>query len=287
MRCLPLHKDFAVEVLDQDLGTLVQSERYRDLRLLFETHSLLVFRNQTLSEAQHRVLAECFGPIEDLRDAAEGEAPERPIISNVATAGTLVQDATLQRLDIEANAYWHTDSSFLPMPSISNILVACALPSSGGETEFVSTRVGWSRLPQRLKARIEDKILLHRFANSRSLIDPVLGRLETYTRYPDTPWRTLWLNPVNGTPSLYMGAHAAAIVGMSDVAGQALIAEVSEAITRPEAIYSHRWRLGDVLIWDQRAILHRGRPWPYEEERTLASFVSSARESDGIASVRP
>ena len=74
---------------------------------------------------------------------------------------------------------------------------------------------------------------------------------------------------------------------MSNDAGMALINELIDEVTRPEAIYSHQWYPGDVLIWDQRATLHRGTPWPYEEERTLASFVSTARESDGISSVRP
>ena len=114
-----------------------------------------------------------------------------------------------------------------------------------------------------------------------------LAEQEIYTKFPATPWRTTWRNPLNGTEALFLGAHAANVKGMSKVDGTQLIEALMAAVTGPEAIYSHRWRVGDVLIWDQRAIMHRGTAWNFEEERTLASFVSSARESDGIASARP
>ena len=92
---------------------------------------------------------------------------------------------------------------------------------------------------------------------------------------------------MNGAEALYIGAHAYGVHGMSQDDGQRLLTDLTEAVTEPNSIYSHAWRVGDVLIWDQRATLHRGRPWPYDEERTLASIVSSAVESDGLASVRP
>ncbi len=287
MLARPLHEHFAAEVLEVDLQSADIVNLYPRIRTLFERHSLLLFRDQDLDEARHRAWATCFGPLEDLRDAPAGRPPERPVISNVAKSGTLVNQEALLRLDIEANFLWHTDSSFLPGPSISNILVACQLPASGGETEFVSTRAGWAGLPQRLQEEAQGLVLLHRFSHSRSLVDPRLGALETYTRFPDTAWRATWRNPLNGSHSLYIGAHACAVLGMQEAAGKALIDELTEAVTQPQAIYRHCWRPGDVLLWDQRAILHRGRPWPYEEERTLASFVSSAREADGIASARP
>jgi alpha-ketoglutarate-dependent 2,4-dichlorophenoxyacetate dioxygenase len=118
-------------------------------------------------------------------------------------------------------------------------------------------------------------------------VDARLAAQEIYTKFPATPWRTTWRNPRNGAEALFLGAHAAAVQGLSKQEGTQLIEELTAAVTGPEAIYSHRWRVGDVLIWDQRAIQHRGTPWNFDEERTLASFVSSARESDGIASARP
>ncbi len=287
MRIQPLHADFGVEVGGLDLETATSAE-LSALRELFEEHSLLVFRDQALSETRHRNIAAFFGPLEDLRAAATGVPGERPLVSNRATSGQLVEDEEMRLLDIKANFYWHTDSTFLPTPAIANVLVGCVIPPSpGGATEFVSTRAGWERLPQELKARVRDAVFVHRFAHSRSLVDPRLGALPRYTGYPDTRWRAVWTNPVNGRESLLFGAHICAVDGMDPASGAGLIAAVTDHLTPPRAIYAHQWRTGDVLIWDERATLHRGTPWNFEEERTLASFVSSARDSDGIDSVRP
>jgi len=282
-----LHPDFGVEVRHVDLRGVTADHLYPEIRELFEQHLLLLFRDQDLDEPAHRALAELFGPLENLRDTEAGAPPPRPMVSNAATRGGLTDDAELRLLDLRSNFIWHTDSTFLPTPAISNILVGCTIPVSGGNTEFVSTRVGWSRLPDHLKERARDRVVIHSFAHSRSLVDARLAEQEIYTKFPATPWRTTWRNPRNGTEALFLGAHAAAVQGMSKEQGTQLIEELMAAATGPEAIYSHRWRAGDVLVWDQRAILHRGTAWNFDEERTLASFVSSARESDGIASARP
>lgn len=286
MTLRPLHDDFGVEVEGVDLSR-VDGGAFADIRALFEEHTLLLFRGQSLDEPAHRRLAEMVSPLEDLRDAPAGVPVERPIISNKPSAGALVDDDALRMLDIKANFLWHTDSTFLPTPSLANVLVGYVVPRSGGETEFASTRVGWSRLPERLKARARDAVLIHRFSHTRTQMDPRLGALPAYTKFPDMRWRTVWRNPLNGHEALYAGAHACAVEGLSEQDGLEFIAELNAAVTQADNVYAHAWRAGDVLIWDQRAMLHRGTPWNYEEERTLASFVTSARESDGIASVRP
>jgi len=283
----PLHRDFGVEVGGINLKT-VSTETFPELRALFEEHSLLVFRDQDLSEDNHRRVATLFGPLEDLRHAVMGTPVERPMVSNRSATGALVADDEMRLLDIKANFMWHSNSTFLPTPAISNVLVGYVIPASeGGTTDLVSTRAGLARMPEPLKDRVRDAVFVHRFSHSRSLVDARLGCLPQYTKFPDTLWRAVWRNPVHGRESLLFGAHICGVIGMEEAEAAALIAEVTEALTPPDAIYAHRWRPGDVLIWDQRATLHRGTPWNFNEERTLASFVSSAVESDGIASVRP
>ncbi len=142
-------------------------------------------------------------------------------------------------------------------------------------------------MPEALRQRARSQVFLHRYAHSRRQVDESLAEQEMFTKWPDTPWRSTWRNPVNGKEALYIAAHAYGVRGMSEEDGQRLLNDLTEAVTGPESIFSHAWRAGDVLIWDQRATLHRGCPWPFEEERTLASVVSSAIESDGLASVRP
>ena len=282
-----LHDNFGVEIHDVDLTRLNTTLVFPEIRAAFEEHSLLLFRDQNLDEDTHRRVAELFGPIEDLRDAPDGTPIERPMVSNVSTNGTLVSDDQLRLLDLQANFLWHTDSTFLQAPSISNMLVGYIFPSTGGNTELVSTRVGWQQMSEKLRQHARDKVIIHRFSQSRKLIDESLARQDIYTKFPDARWRTTWRNPVNGQEALYIATHACGVEGMSEDDGMALINELIDAVTQPEAIYSHQWQPGDVLIWDQRATMHRGTPWPFEKERTLASFVSSARESDGIDSVRP
>lgn len=106
-------------------------------------------------------------------------------------------------------------------------------------------------------------------------------------RWDDQLWRAVWPNPVTGEDALYIASHACGVEGMDDAAGQALINDLIAFATRPEMIYSHNRRAGDLLVWDERATLHRGQPWPYAEERTLDSICISAQDSDGLAQVRP
>jgi len=287
MHIEPLHDDFGVEVLHLDLRDVTAEAIYPELRSLFEVHSLLLFRGQSIDEVKHRALARLFGPLENLTDAGPDETPLPPMVSNLAPDGTLAGEADLQLLNLQSNFIWHTDSTFLATPSLSNILIAYRIPSAGGETEFVSTRVGWRRMPEALRERARGRVFLHRYAHSRRQVDEALAEQEMCTRWPDSAWRSTWRNPVNGQEALYIAAHAYGVRGLAEEEGLRLLAELTDAVTGPGAICAHAWRVGDVLIWDQRATLHRGRPWPYEEERTLASIVSSATESDGLAGVRP
>ena len=130
-------------------------------------------------------------------------------------------------------------------------------------------------------------MLWHRYAHSRARIDPDLARELMFTKWRDQAWRAVWPNPVTGEEALYIASHAYAVDGMEEAEGAALIDALIAAVTGDDAIYTHAWRPGDVILWDERAALHRGRPWPYHEPRTLVSICVTARDCDGLASVRP
>ena len=105
--------------------------------------------------------------------------------------------------------------------------------------------------------------------------------------WPDTQWKAVWVNPVTGEEALYIASHAFAVSDMGEEEGAAFIDELIEAMTPPEAIYAHHWAPGDVLVWDERAVLHRGTPWPYDQPRTLISCCVSAGATDGLDGMRP
>jgi alpha-ketoglutarate-dependent 2,4-dichlorophenoxyacetate dioxygenase len=279
-----LHPDFGVEIGGIDLRGVTAETGYREIRAAFEQHSLLLFRGQHLDDEAHLAFARLFGPLEDRMDRPE---PKIGALSNARGDGSVRSEDDLVTLNLKANQLWHTDSTFLPIPALANVLQARVVTSRGGETEFVSTRAGWRDLDPGLKARARDAVLWHRFSHSRARIDPELARQPQITKWQDQAWRAVWPNPASGAEALYIASHAYAVEGMEEAEGATLIDDLIAAMTRPESVYTHRWSPGDVLIWDERALLHRGRPWPYDEPRTLVSICVTARESDGLASVRP
>ncbi|MEM7376843.1 MAG: TauD/TfdA family dioxygenase, partial [Pseudomonadota bacterium] len=166
-----------------------------------------------------------------------------------------------------------------------NIITARVVPSEGGTTELVSTRAGLGRLNLTQRSALQHGIR-HRYAHSRAKIDPDLARAEHIAKWPDQVWRGLWRNPVTGQDAAYIASHACAIDGHGNAEALSLIESIVDALTVDEAVYAHHWQVGDVLIWDERATLHRGMPWPYDQARTLASICISARAEDGLETMR-
>ena len=283
MHLTPVHDDFGAEVHGVDLRDVSAEAGYADIRAAFETHSLLLFRGQDLSDDEHLAFARLFGPLEDRLARPE---PKITTVSNEKDGGT-AGEMDHQTLNLKANQLWHTDSTFLPDPALANVLQSRVVPSKGGETEFVSTRAGWRKLDPALKDKARSAVVWHRYAHSRARIDPDLARDDMFTRCKDQSWRAVWPNPVTGKEALYIASHAFAVEGMPEAEGAALIGTLIGAVTGADAIYTHSWTPGDVIVWDERATLHRGRPWPYSEPRTLVSICVTAQDTDGLANIRP
>jgi alpha-ketoglutarate-dependent 2,4-dichlorophenoxyacetate dioxygenase len=185
-------------------------------------------------------------------------------------------------LTARANQLWHTDSSFKATPALASVLSARIVPEHGGETEFTSTRQAWSRLTPAMQIRFRDAIVTHAYANSRDQIDPRLMTLAERAAVPPVRWRMTWRNPINHRVALYIASHAYAIEGMGESEARALLAELIADATRPEFTYRHRWRPGDVVMWDNRATMHRGWPWPAREPRYMVRSTISATAVDGL-----
>jgi len=284
----PLHSRFGLIVEDVDLREVTATHLFPEIREAFERHSALLFPAQSLDDTHHIALAELFGPLENREAMAANDTSVEfivPVVSNETENG--VRDAaSLETLNLRANMLWHTDSTFLPIPALVNILTARVVPSSGGETELASTRAAWADMPAAMKDRLKDAILWHRLSHSRAKIAAELGALAEMTRWTDRPWRAVWPNPVTGDEALYIASHAFAVEGLGHREGLDLIDEATAFCTQETYVYSHAWTPGDVLIWDERAVLHRGRPWDYAEPRTLKSICCSATAADGLDSVR-
>ena len=287
MQTKPVHPLFGIEVEGVSLREATPDHLYPEIRDLFERHSLVLFRSQHLTDEEQTEFSKLFGPLEDRSNIRMDGPPKISPVSNVQEDGKLLDEKDQKLLNLRSNMLWHTDSTFLPVPALANILQARVVPSEGGATEFASSRAGFASFDADLQEKLRHLFFHHRYGHSRAKIDPELAKQEMFTMWPEQKWRAVWTNPVTGAESLYIASHAFAVEGMEPEEGLAFIDRLTETITHPEHIYSHNWEPGDVIVWDERAILHRGTPWPYQEPRTLVSYCVSARDVDGLNTVSP
>ena len=280
----PLHSKFGKIVEDVNLDDVDENYLYPEIRKLFEEHSALLFTAQSFSEDAHIKFAKLFGPLENREAMAKKKDIkfEIPKVSNENKDGTVFDEFDLKTLDLKGNMLWHTDSTFLPIPALANIISAKVIPSSGGQTELASTRVALKDLPAEMYKKIEGRKIWHSVAHSRAKIDKNLTQLEKISRWKSQRWNSIFTNPVTGEDSLYIASHSYQIEGFDKEVSQELIDKIINFCTQEKYIYSHNWKKGDVLIWDERSTLHRGRPWPYSEPRTLNSICVSVTEKDGL-----
>jgi len=283
----PIHPLFGVQVDGIDLAQ-VDETSFVTIRDLFERHSVLLFKNQDVDDAAHMRLAEMFGPIEDryADERAEGEKFSIPAVTNIREDGSVTGEMDLHTLNLKSNMLWHSDSTFMPNPALTNILIGRVVTKTGGQTELASTRAAWADMPEDLKSRIRDKGFWHHYAHSRAQISPELAKLPMFNKWPPQLWRAIWANPVTGDEALYIASHAYAVEGLPEEEGAELITELMEFVTQDKYVFSHTWNVGDVLIWDQRAVLHRATPWNYDEPRKLTSLCVTAQPSDGLKAMR-
>lgn len=287
MELVPLGPGFGVEVKGVSiLDVATDAEAYKAVRAAFEEHSLLVFRDQPIADDIQVAYSRAFGPLELTKVSSLGQNTFYSRLTNTMN-GKVVPPDHRQVLVAKANALWHTDSSFKKTPALASVLTARVLPGGDGDTEFTSTRMAWERLPADLQDKLRDAVATHSYANSRDQIHPDLATEMERRALPPVRWRMNWRNPSNGKRALYIASHAYAIEGMDDRHARQLLAELMDETTKRDYVYAHKWRQGDVVMWDNRAMLHRGRPWDYNKERSMVRTTISATVADGLNEVMP
>jgi len=288
MEIIPLGPGFAAEMRGVTLADVASDDAaYAATRTAFEEHSVLVFRDQEVTDELQLAFSRRFGPPEVTKVGSQGTGSHFVILSTIGPDGSVVPPDHRLSLRNKANQLWHTDSSFKRVPALTSILSARVIPARGGETEYVSTRLAFERLDTGLRERLERSFAWHDYAHSRGQIAPGLASPEERAALPPQCWRMVWRNPVNGRGAIYLASHAYAVEGMDAAAGKKLIEELMELATAPGTSYLHQWRSGDVVMWDNRATMHRGRPWPAHEARLMIRTTISASEADGVGSMRP
>jgi alpha-ketoglutarate-dependent 2,4-dichlorophenoxyacetate dioxygenase len=288
MDVVPLGPGFAAELRGVTIADVASdAAAYAAARAAFEEHSVLVFRDQEVTDELQLEFSRRFGPPEVTKVGSQGTGSHFVILSTIGPDGSVVPPDHRLSLRNRANQLWHTDSSFKRAPALTSILSARVIPANGGETEYVSTRLAFERLDASLRNRLENSFAWHDYAHSRGQVAADLATPEERAALPPQCWRMVWKNPVNGRGAIYLASHAYAVEGMEVMAGKKLIDELMLAATAPGTSYLHQWRRGDVVMWDNRATMHRGRPWPAHEARLMVRTTISATKSDGVDTMRP
>ena len=203
-------------------------------------HHVVVFPDQSLTREQQFAFATNFGEVE--AHGAHRPGTKRYAVAHVLS--NLDENGNPSfRTSKAANYHWHTDKPYYPAPPLLTLLHAVELPPSGGDTEFANMAPAYDALPEETKCRIAGLRVVFRpaFDPSRPAVDHPLVRT-----HPDT-----------GRKSLYLGNHATQIAGMPEAAGAALLVELLEHATTRQFVYTHRWQIGDLVMWDNRCLLHR------------------------------
>jgi alpha-ketoglutarate-dependent 2,4-dichlorophenoxyacetate dioxygenase len=288
MDIVPLGPGFGAELRGVTLADIASDDdAHAASRAAFEEHSVLVLRDQDVTDDIQLAFSRRFGPPELTKVGSQGEGTHFVILSTIGPDGEVVPADHRLAMRNKANQLWHTDASFKRVPALTSILSARIIPADGGETEFVSTRLAFERLDRNLRERLESAFAWHDYAHSRAQIAPDLASPEERAALPAQCWRMVWRNPINGRGALYLASHAYCVEGMEAAAGRKLIEDLMAAATAPGASYLHQWRHGDVVMWDNRATMHRGRPWPAQQPRLMIRTTVSATEVDGLATMRP
>jgi alpha-ketoglutarate-dependent 2,4-dichlorophenoxyacetate dioxygenase len=287
MDIVPLGPGFAAELRGVTLKDVASDDAAcAAVRAAFEEHSVLVFRGQDVTDEIQLGFSRRFGPPEVTKVGSQGTGSHFVILSTIGPDGKVVPADHRLSLRARANQLWHTDSSFKRVPALASVLSARIIPARGGETEYVSTRLAFARLDAASRDKLQNSFAWHDYAHSRSQIAPDLASPEERAALPPQCWRMVWTNPVNGRGAIYLASHAYAVEGMEAAAGKRLIDELMEAATAPGPSYLHQWRQGDVVMWDNRATMHRGRPWPAHEPRLMVRTTISATAADGVDAMR-
>jgi alpha-ketoglutarate-dependent 2,4-dichlorophenoxyacetate dioxygenase len=288
MDIIPLGPGFGAELRGVTLADVAADDAaYAAVRAAFEEHSVLVFRDQQVTDEGQLAFSRRFGPPEITKVGSTGTGTHFVILTTIGEDGKVAPPDSRLALRNKANQLWHTDSSFKAVPALTSILSARIIPERGGETEYVSTRVAFERVDPARRKKLEESFAWHDYAHSRGKIAADLASPAERAALPPQCWRMVWRNPANGRGALYLASHAYAVEGMDQADGRKLIEELTAIATAPGTSYVHGWKTGDVVMWDNRATMHRGRPWPAHEARHMVRTTISARDVDGLASMRP
>lgn len=270
----PLHPLFAAEASGIDITRPLAQTDIQAINAAMNQYAVLVWRDTPLSQQQQLAFAESFGPLDiglkRIFKRAERMDDERLIdISNLNADGKVAERGTMKALSGFANQLWHSDSSFQDPRAAYSMLHAVAIPDWGGNTEFADLRAAYDALSQRTREEIQGLSAEHYALHTRLLLGDEAYTEEQKRKMPPVSWPLVETHRGSGRKVLFVGVHATHILGWPVAEGRMYLTDLLEHATQREFVYAHQWQVNDLVMWDNRCTLHRGRRYDLAQRRDM------------------
>jgi alpha-ketoglutarate-dependent 2,4-dichlorophenoxyacetate dioxygenase len=266
---------FAAEVEGIDLSRPLAADEIAAIHAGMDQYAVLVFHDQKIDDDQQLAFTRSLGPLEHaigtgLRAPHEYRLPTTfADVSNLDQNNQVYARDDRRRLFGIGNRLWHSDSSFKVVPAKYSLLRAVSVPSRGGNTEYAHMPAAYDALDAETKAQIEDLVCEHSQIFSRQAIGFFDLTDEERARFAPVRQRLVRTHPATGRKSIYLSSHAGSIVGWPVPEARLFLRDLIEHATQRQFVYAHQWRVGDLVMWDNRQTMHRARPFPADEPRDM------------------
>ena len=270
-----IHPVFVGEVSGIDIGKPLTPDEVAALEAGMDRYAVLVLHDQKLTDEQQMAFSRNFGPLEDARGGNITKPEDRRLqtgmndVSNLGRDGQPLARESRVRLFNLGNMLWHSDSSFRATPAKYSLLSARVVNPAGGNTEFADMRAAYDTLDGATKAQIEDLLCEHSLMYSRGSLGMLDYSDEERAMFRPARQRLVRTHPVTGRKSLYLSSHAGGIVGMPMPEARILLRDLTEHATQPQFVHVHAWVPYDLVMWDNRQMMHRVRRYDESQPRDM------------------
>jgi len=270
-----IHPVFVGEVSGVDIKGPLSREDIAAIEAGMDRYAVLVFRDQAVSDDEQMAFTRNFGAIENARGGNVTKEEDKRLatgmndVSNLGKDGRPLARDSRQRLFNLGNLLWHSDSSFRAIPAKYSLLSARVVNPKGGDTELADMRAAYDALDADSKVEIENLVCEHSLMFSRGSLGFVDYTEEEKQLFKPVRQRLVRTHPVTGRRSLYLSSHAGAIIGKPTPEARILLHDLKEHATQPRFVYVHKWKVNDLVMWDNRQTMHRGRRYDESQPRDV------------------
>ncbi|MGY3620655.1 TauD/TfdA dioxygenase family protein [Bradyrhizobium sp. USDA 10063] len=279
-----LHPHFVGEVTGLDLRRPLTRQEAIEVEAAMDKYAVLIFHDQDISDEQQLAFALNFGERENARGGTVTKKEDYRLSSGLNDVSNLGKDGKPLPKDHRThlfnlgNCLWHSDSSFRPIPAKFSLLSARVVNPKGGNTEFADMRAAYDALDEETKAEIEDRICEHSLMYSRGSLGFLDYSDEEKEMFKPVLQRLVRTHPAHRRKSLYLSSHAGAVRGMSMPEGRLLLRDLTEHATQAEFVYVHKWKVHDLVMWDNRQTMHRVRRYDQSQPRDMRRATVAGTE---------